>query len=169
MNSYMGGDWILFYAGYTLCGINAAQIAEIMEVNSVSLMKVDSLISPFIISLGGKLPVACLDFGRVLFSEMTSAYNPTDIFILKQPPYVAILSNGILDIVSFNLNEFSPLPSILRKVRFRNFIAGIGVHQSQFFYVLDFKDEGFLTKEETREILTIFANMNLSATMTKPL
>lgn len=133
-------DWLIFEIKDVLCSINVSQIFEIKKVDLSVLKKTDSVICPYIFAGPDSFPIACLDPvplfypGEVTKFDLKTMY---DVIVLKEQAFLAFLVNKIIDVALFRFEELKPLPEIIRKVRFRESIVGIGYYQDTLFYVFD--------------------------------
>ena len=133
-------DWLLFEIKDVLCGVNVSQIFEIKKVNLSALKKIDSVICPYIFAGPDCFPIACLDPVPLFYSGEVTKFDlqaTYDVIVLKEQAFLAFLVSKIIDVASFRFDELKPLPEIIRKVRFRESIVGIGYYQDTLFYVFD--------------------------------
>ncbi|MBI2265846.1 MAG: hypothetical protein HYU64_11840 [Armatimonadetes bacterium] len=142
--------WVLFRVGDSLFGASGAQISQIVTPDFSLLGKLDSLNFPYFLPQPGKSPIACAELSRILFPPETPKVASSTLLLLKQSP-LALLVGDIVDVLGLPKDELRPLPLILRKIRLREAICGIGFREDRSFCVLDLDGDMLLSPEERQE------------------
>lgn len=145
-------EWALLKVDKVLFGVNIGQIFDIKRIDITNLYPVKSKICPFLFIGPDSFPIACLDLLPLLFPRENESTHPSDIILLKDHPFWALLVSEICDIISLRIEELAPLPPIARKVRLREAVVGIGFYKELPFYVLDLGPKRLLNAEEEQEV-----------------
>lgn len=160
-------DWILFKINDILCSINVSQVFEIKKVQLSTLKKTDSIICPFLFVGPDAFPIACLDPVPLFYPGAVTNFNlqsTYDVIVLKEQAFLAFIVSEIIEVVSFRFEELTPLPEIIRQVRLRESIAGIGYYKDTLFYVFDMEaGKPLLNHLEEKEVRNIIDSAYVSA------